>query len=94
MNTAIINIKTDKILKKNAQGIAKNFGLPLSSIINTYLREFVQEKRIVFCEPPSFNVKTQKIIDQALKDIKTSKNTIGPFDCVKEMDEFLDSLNK
>ena len=48
MNTTVINIKTDKILKKDAQRLAKNFGLPLSTVINTYLREFVREKRIIF----------------------------------------------
>jgi addiction module RelB/DinJ family antitoxin len=94
MNTAIINIKTDRILKKNAQVIAKNFGLPLSVIINNYLQEFVREKRVVFSEPLIPNIKTQKILDQALKDIKTGKNIIGPFDCPKEMDKFLDSLKK
>ena len=85
MNTTVINIKTDKNLKKDAQTRAKNFGLPLSAIVNTYLREFVREKRIVFSEPPTPNTKTRKILDQALKDIKQGKNLVGPFESAEEM---------
>ena len=94
MSTTVINIKTDKNLKKDAQTLAKNFGLPLSTIVNTYLREFVREKRIVFSEPPMPNVKTRKILDQAIADIKAGKNLIGPFESAKEMDNFLDSIKK
>ena len=94
MNKTVINIKTDKILKKDAQRLAKNFGLPLSTVINTYLREFVREKRIIFSEPPAPNAKTRKILDQALKDIKESKNLVGPFESPGAMDKFLDSLKK
>ena len=94
MNTTVINIKTDKNLKKDAQMLAKNFGLPLSAIVNTYLREFVREKRVVFSEPPMPNAKTRKILDQAISDIKTGKNLVGPFESAEEMDNFLDSIKK
>ena len=94
MNTTVINIKTDKNLKKDAQRLAKNFGLPLSTVVNTYLREFVREKRIIFSEPPVPNAKTRKILDQALKDIKEGKNLVGPFESPGAMDKFLDSLKK
>ena len=94
MNTTVINIKTDKNLKKNAQMLAKNFGLPLSAVVNIYLREFVREKRIVFSEPQTPNTKTRKILDQALNDIKKGKNLVGPFETAEEMDNFLDSIKK
>lgn len=94
MNTTVINIKTDKNLKKDAQTLAKNFGLPLSAIVNIYLREFVREKRVIFSEPPMPNAKTRKILDRTIADIKAGKNLIGPFESAKEMDKFLDSLKK
>lgn len=94
MNTTVINIKTDKILKKDAQKLAKNFGLPLSAIVNTYLREFVREKRIVFSEPPTPNAKTRKILDQAIADIKIGRNIVGPFETAEEMDKCLRSFEK
>ena len=74
--------------------LAKNFGLPLSAVVNIYLREFVREKRVVFSEPPMPNAKTRKILDQAISDIKTGKNLVGPFESAEEMDNFLDSIKK
>jgi len=94
MNTTVINIKTDKALKHNAQKLAQGFGLPLSAVINAYLREFVNEKRIVFSEPLMPNAKTRKILDKALLDIKRGKNLVGPFESPHAMDKFLDSLKK
>lgn len=94
MNTTVINIKTDKNLKKDAQRLAKNFGLPLSTVVNTYLREFVREKRIVFSEPPTLNAKTRKILDQAIRDIKTGRNLVGPFESAEEMNKCLRSFEK
>ena len=94
MNTTVINIKTDKVLKKDAQKMAKNFGLPLSAIVNAYLREFVRERRIVFSEPPMPNAKTRKILDRAIADIKARRNLVGPFESAEDMDKFLDSLEK
>ena len=94
MNTTVINIKTDKNLKKDAQKLAKNFGLPLSTVVNTYLREFVREKRIVFSEPPTPNAKTRNILDRAIADIKAGKNLVGPFESAEEMDKYLRSFEK
>ena len=74
--------------------LAKNFGLPLSAVVNIYLREFVREKRVVFSEPPMPNAKTRKILDQAISDIKAGKNLVGPFESAEEMDNFLDSIKK
>ena len=94
MNTTVINIKTDKNLKKDAQMLAKNFGLPLSAIVNTYLREFVREKRIIFSEPLMPNAKTRKILDQAIADIKQGKNLVGPFETAEEMMKSLRKFEK
>ena len=46
MNTALINIKTDPVIKKQAQEMANSLGLSLSSIINAYLRQFIRTKTL------------------------------------------------
>ncbi|MAZ56593.1 hypothetical protein CL653_02280 [bacterium] len=49
MNThTILNIKTDKDLKVEAQSVAKELGLPLSTVINAFLRQFVRDKEVTF----------------------------------------------
>jgi addiction module RelB/DinJ family antitoxin len=49
MNThTILNIKTDKKLKADAQKVAGELGLPLSTIMNAFLKQFVRDKEITF----------------------------------------------
>jgi len=43
----ILNIKTDKNLKKAAQDTAGELGIPLSTAINAFLKQFVREKELV-----------------------------------------------
>ncbi len=48
MNTkTILNIKTEKSLKKAAQETAEELGVPLSTAINAFLKQFVREKELV-----------------------------------------------
>ena len=44
----MINIRADKEVKENAQKIAGDLGLPLSGIINAFLKEFVRSKKYLF----------------------------------------------
>ena len=47
-----LNIKTDIKLKKQAQETAGRLGLPLSVVINNYLKEFIEARHVVFSERP------------------------------------------
>ena len=73
MEKTVINIKTDKDLKLEAQEVAKDLGLPLGTLINAYLRDLVHERRAVFTTHPMPNNKTKRILDGALNDIKEEK---------------------
>ena len=44
----ILNIKTDKKLKENAKKIANNIGVPLSTVINSFLKQFVRDEEVTF----------------------------------------------
>lgn len=44
--TTIINFKTDKMIKTQAQKIAGDMGLNLSDILNVYLRGFIRRKEL------------------------------------------------
>jgi antitoxin component of RelBE/YafQ-DinJ toxin-antitoxin module len=57
----ILNVKADKDTKIKAQRLAKELGLPLSVVINQYLKDFVQQGRITFSEPLMPNTRTQKM---------------------------------
>ena len=47
MNTAVVNIKVEPNIKKEAQKVAKDLGLSLSSLINAYLKQLVRSKRVI-----------------------------------------------
>ncbi len=42
----VLNLKMEKSLKTEAQHIAEEFGIPLGTIINALLRQFVRTKEI------------------------------------------------
>jgi len=49
MNTqTILNIKTDKKLKAEAKKVSEELGVPLSTVINAFLKQFVRDKEITF----------------------------------------------
>jgi DNA-damage-inducible protein J len=62
MNTAVINIRTDVEIKKQAQMIAKELGISLSSLINGFVRNLVRTKRVEFDlieeRPSEYMIKT------------------------------------
>jgi addiction module RelB/DinJ family antitoxin len=90
MPTSVINIKTDAMLKKEAQEVARDMGLPLGTIINSYLRELVRERRVISSAPLAVNKKTAKLLKEIDSDIKAGKNADGPF----TYDEAIEYLNK
>ncbi len=86
----VLNIKTDVEVKKQAQEVARNIGLPLSTVVNAYLKEFIQNRRVTFSAYPQVRPEVEKTLLQASKDYKKRKNIAGPFHSVKEMDAYLD----
>ena len=47
MNThTILNVKTDKKLKQDAKKVAEELGVPLSPVVNAFLKQFVRDKEI------------------------------------------------
>jgi DNA-damage-inducible protein J len=44
----ILNVKTDKDLKKKARKIAEKIGVPLSTVVNSFLKQFVRDEEVIF----------------------------------------------
>ena len=88
----MINIKTDKDIKVKAQKVAKELGLPLGTVLNAYLREFIRTKKASFSIVPTMTPKLEKLISQVEKDIKLGRNLSPVFTSAKDMDDYLDNL--
>ena len=89
MATTIINFKADKELRDEAKQVARDIGLPLGTVMNQYLREFVRERRVVFSDILIPNKATQKKWDKILDDVSKNKN-IKRFESAKDLKKWLD----
>lgn len=87
----VINIKADRDMKIKAQKTAKRMGLPLSSVLNAFLYQFVAEQEVTFSVPLKPSKWLQKILRETEKDFKEGKNIEGPFYSAKDMIKSLKS---
>ena len=71
MNTAVINIKTQPEVKAQAQKIARQIGVSLSSLINAYLKQFIKTKTATFTANDEIpNKHTRAILKRAEENYK------------------------
>ena len=88
MDTTML-IKTNKLLKQRAQKLAKEMGLPLGTLVNNYLRNFIIDRQAVF-NAPIPNKRTVMAINSAREEFRMGK-TAGPFKSAREMIASLNS---
>ncbi len=81
----MLSIKIDKSLKGKAQETAHTLGVSLNAIVNSYIKEFISERRVTFTDHPMPNKRTQKILNKLLTDSRANKNIIGPFYTAEDM---------
>ena len=88
----MINIKADKEVKENAQKVAKDLGLPLSGVINAFLKEFIRNKSISFSAIPRMTSVLENLLGKIEKDIKKGKNMSPVFTSAEDANAYLDTL--
>lgn len=89
---ATINIKADKEVKESAQEIASELGLPLSGVVNAFLKEFIRSRSISFSSVPKMTKALENILDIVEKDIEKNRNLSPIFHSAKEANLYLDSI--
>ncbi|MDP3725126.1 MAG: hypothetical protein Q8R20_01505 [Nanoarchaeota archaeon] len=89
---AVINIKTDRVIKEKAQKVARELGMPLSTIINGYLGQLVRTKEVYFFLEGELKPSVKKRLDRLHQDVKEGKNLSPVFRSATEMDAYLNSL--
>jgi len=88
----VINIKTNKEIKENAQKIAKDIGLSLSDVINASLRNFIRTREIYFSAIPRMTPEFERLVGKFEKDIKEKKNVSPSFSSSEKINDYLDNL--
>jgi DNA-damage-inducible protein J len=91
MAKTVLNVKTDKEVKEKAQKLAKELGLPLSTVVNGYLKDFIREQSITFSTELQLRPEAKKRIDKAREDFRKGRNISGPFYNAEDMIRHLNS---
>ncbi len=92
MNKHPVTVKIDDDVKQQAQKLAKQLGLSLSSIVENKLREVVRERRVIFEEELIPNEKTAKELVEIETDVMAGRNTSGPFNTFEKLERHLNGL--
>lgn len=88
----MINIKAEREVKEKAQDVARELGMPLSTVINAYLRQFIRTKEVHFSLEGNLKPAVKKRLDRLTRDVRDGKNLSGPFSSTAAMDAYLDNL--
>ena len=88
----VLNVKTDVEVKKEAQKTAKELGVPLSMLVNAYLKQFIRDKELSISIAPRMTPALERIIGRAEKDLRANRNISPIFSDPEKMDEYLGSL--
>jgi addiction module RelB/DinJ family antitoxin len=87
----VLNVKTDKEVKERAQALAKHLGVPLSVVVNSYLKEFVRSGEFTLSSEPKLKPAVAKRIEKAITETKQGINLSPTFTSVDDAVEWLQS---
>lgn len=74
-----VNLKIDRSVKKQAQKMAEELGLSLSSVVNATLKQFARTGELELSLAPKITPYLEEVVLEARRDYKEGK-TSGPFD--------------
>lgn len=94
MAKVLLNIKTDREVKIEAKKIAKELGVPLSTVVNAYLKEFIREREVRLSLAPHASPRLERLLGRVEQDIKKEKNLSPSFSSARDIEEYLDSLSE
>ena len=79
MVKTLINIKADPGVKAKAQKVARDLGMPLSTIINAYLGQLIRTKEVHFALEGELKPSVKKRLDRLTKEVREGKNLSPAF---------------
>lgn len=88
----LINIKADKEVKEGAQELARELGLPLSVVVNAYLKDFIRNRGINISAVPRMSQQLETILGGVEKDLVAKKNISRAFSSAKDAQHHLENL--
>ena len=90
MEKTMLNIKMDVKTKREAQKLAKEIGIPLSVVVNTHIKRFIEDRRLDIRAPLVPLPRVGREILKARADFKKGKNISPVFSNMKEAIHWLE----
>ena len=91
MTKTTLNIKADVEVKKRAQKTARELGMPLSTVINAYLKQFIRTKEVHFFVEGRLRPEVKKRLDRLQKEALNGGNNSPTFDSYEGTIRYLNS---
>ena len=85
----VLNIKTDKEVKEGAQLLAKHMGIPLSTVVNAYLKEFITSGEVRLTREPKLLPSVAARLEKHVAEAKQGKNLSPAFSSVDQLEKYL-----
>jgi antitoxin component of RelBE/YafQ-DinJ toxin-antitoxin module len=92
LDKTIINIKVDKALKLEAQELANEIGVPLTTVMTASLKEFVRSRSLTISAFPRLKAEVEREIGSAISDYKKNKDVSKTLLKPNEIADHLSSL--
>lgn len=92
LDKTILNVKLNKTLKQEAQALADEIGVPLSTVVIANLKEFVRSRSLTVSALPRLRPEIEKELGEAIDDYRQGKNVSPTFSGSKEASHYLKSL--
>jgi antitoxin component of RelBE/YafQ-DinJ toxin-antitoxin module len=92
LDKTIINIKVSKDLKREAQELADEIGVPLTTVITANLKEFVRSRSLTVSAFPRLKSEIEQELGEAIADFEHGKNVSKVYTTPDEVTSHLSDL--
>ncbi len=85
----VLNIKTDKLVKEQAQALAEYLGVPLSTVVNAYLHEFVRSGAFTLAREPQLKPAVLAKLEKHIAEARAGKHVSKGFSSKAQAEAWL-----
>ncbi len=87
----VLNVKTDVDVKERAKSLADHLGIPLSTIVNAYLKDFIETGVFKVTREPELRPAVIKELNKAVKEAEQGIAMSPTFSSAKAAIAWLDA---
>lgn len=89
MSKTVISVRTDSEIKRKAQAVARELGIPLGTLINAYLREVASTGSVRFAVAEPMTPRLERLLSEAEAEVAAGE--VSPwFDTADEAIAYLE----